>query len=223
MKHFKTRWILFLVFVLPLYTNAHIMETHFHHQTDLGDVFEQHKRKTSTYVLENIVNNYQPMIPNSNLCWAACMESLIKGYGTQSKVGYHQLDIATYYYRSFGLDFFKTTWSSRNDDQKIDKIAMRDEHYQSMYQEAGFNIDFLSTDCLEDFKEATKEIDKENAFVLRVLENELSHILLVIGYDKGRYRIMDPDANTQEFYWWAPKDIVWKYGIEKLWKVSVHA
>ena len=134
MKTFKNLLIPLLVFVLPLYTNAKNMETHFNHQTT-----------TDTVVLEHIVNNYQSMIIDSNLCWAACMESLIKGYETQSEVGYQQLEIAQYYNTQILYGSVKP--------QYIEKIAMRDKDHVTMYEKAGFSIQSVEVDVLENLQE----------------------------------------------------------------------
>ena len=72
------------------------------------------------------------------------MESLIKGYKTQSKVGNEQLEIANYYTKNFVNAYTSNGNLSENEYFKIDKIAMKDNHYLSMYTKAGFNISSLS-------------------------------------------------------------------------------
>lgn len=225
MKNFKTLLISFLVFVSPLYTNAKNMETNFYYQTILDNVIPRNQNigsEASDFVLGHIVENYQSMIIDSNLCWAACMESLIKGYKTQSKVGNEQLEIANYYIKNFVNAYAFNGNISKNKFSMTDKIAMKDHHYLSMYKKAGFNISSLSVDYLEHYKEVKKVLRNNATLIIRSMENELSHILMIIGYKNGLYYVMDPNSNARKFYYWAPKDIVVKYGIEKLWSVSVH-
>lgn len=215
MKNLKTFLISFLVFVLPLNTNAENMETNFYYQTILDDVLPKQQNVDAyapDFVQDHIVQNYQSMISDSNLCWAACMESLIKGYQTQSEVGNEQLEIAHYYTKNF----------CTTSHAKVDKIAMKDNHYESMYTKAGFHISSLDTEDLEHFNDMTSVLRNHSTLVIRSLENELSHILMIIGYKDGRYYVFDPDGNAKQFYYWAPKNIVMKYGVEKLWKVSIN-
>lgn len=201
MKIFKTLLIPLLVFVLPLHTNAKNMETHFYHQN-----------KEVGVVLDHVVDNYQSMIIDSNLCWAACMESLIKGYETKSQVGHQQLEIASYYNTQF--------LNASTKPEYVDKVAMRDQHYLSMYQKAGFKILSLLIDLLENLQAIEKVLHSNSALLVRRLENERSHILMIVGIINGRYMVMDPDSNSKGIYYWSPKKIVMKYGIEKLWAVT---
>ncbi len=203
MKTFKTLLIPLLVFVLPLHTNAKNMETHFYHQTTKDAV-----------VLDHIVDNYQSMINDSNLCWAACMESLIKGYKINSEVGYQQLEIAHYYNNRVLHGSVKS--------QYVEKIAMCDKDHITMYERAGFNIESIEIETLENLSETQTLLKNNNTLLIRRLENERSHILMIVGSMHGRYMILDPDANSKGIYYWSPNKITEKYGIEKLWAVSVH-
>lgn len=215
MKNLNTFLISFLVFVLPLNTHAENMETNFYYQTILDDVLPKEQKlegDTSDFVQDHIVQNYQSMISDSNLCWAACMESLIKGYDTASQVGNEQLEIAEYYTKNF----CQTTLS------KIDKVAMKDDHYEFMYTKAGFQISSIDVDHLGEFHQMTSVLRNQSTLVIRSLENELSHIFMIIGYKNGSYYVFDPDGNAQQFYYWAPKNIVMKYGVERLWVVSIN-
>jgi hypothetical protein len=178
------------------------METSFYQQT-----------KNDSLVLDHVVNNYQFMISNSNLCWAACMESLIKGYETQSQIGHQQLEIANYYNAEF--------LNSSIRPEQIEKVAMYDQHYLNMYQKAGFKIHTPMIHLLENLSQIKKLLKKDNTLLIRRLENERSHIMMIVGIINDRYMVLDPDSNSKGVYYWSPKKMVMKYGIEKLWAVTV--
>lgn len=202
MKSFTILLIPILVFVLLLHTNPKKMETSFYQQTKNGSV-----------VLDHVVNNYQFMISDSNLCWAACMESLIKGYETQSQIGHQQLEIANYYNAEF--------LNSSIRPEQIEKVAMYDQHYLNMYQKAGFKIHTPMIHLLENLSQIKKLLKKDNTLLIRRLENERSHIMMIVGIINNRYMVLDPDSNSKGVYYWSPKKMVMKYGIEKLWAVTV--
>lgn len=218
MKNLQPFLISFLVFVLPLNTNAKNMETNFYYQTILDDVLPTNQiigNHSSDFIQHHMIENYQSMISDSNLCWAACMESLIKGYEAQSKIGKEQLEIAEYYSKHFCQD-------SKLTHSKIHKIPMKDHHYEAMYLKAGFQICSWNVNHLEQYSKVQSALRNNSTLIVRSHENEQSHILLIVGFKDGRYHVLDPDENSKSSYYWAPKNIVMKYSIERLWSVSLN-
>lgn len=185
-------------------------QTHFRKAQSTSEKIHSMEIESPDFILHHVLKHYQTMIVDSNLCWAACMESLIKGYQTDSKIGTEQYQIADYYQEHF----------CKNQQSRIDQIAMKDRHYVSMFSLAGFHISSLNLEYLESYKDVKSSLQNNVALIVRSLENELSHILIIIGYKQGKYFVMDPDSNSKRFYYWAYKNIIVKYGVEKLWAVS---
>jgi hypothetical protein len=90
-----------------------------------------------------------------------------------------------------------------------------------MYQKAGFKIHTPMIHLLENLSQIKKLLKKDNTLLIRRLENERSHIMMIVGIINDRYMVLDPDSNSKGVYYWSPKKMVMKYGIEKLWAVTV--
>lgn len=174
------------------------------------------------FILSHIERYYESMIKDSNLCWAACMEALINAYGRTSEIGKDQCEIADFYNQNFVRETVNTGTISEDDCPNIDHISMKDEHYDEMFDRAGFNIDKLAPSDLTNFDQIKISLESNSPIILRSLENEVSHILLIIGYRNRLYYVMDPDSDSRRFYYWSPSRIDRKYSIEKAWKISIN-
>ncbi|WP_299245719.1 hypothetical protein [uncultured Aquimarina sp.] len=139
---------------------------------------------------------YRPQPPNSQWCWAACLEQMIKGLNPPSTIGKEQCDIVQYYWQNYTTEQTRTLRMNRNEtcctgqnefNKKCKDLSLDPIHLENVFQKAGFkcNLVYDFKQKLQDYKFIRKTlIDNDSPIILKTNRGSGAHLEMISGFGK---------------------------------------
>lgn len=157
---------------------------------------------------------YKPQPNNSNWCWSSCLESIISGTNTNSKIGKEKHEIVFSYklylkeneIETFNSENLNLKKCNKNPKENKCNLTIDDNHIKPLFEMAGLEIQELkSLEELNNYILIVEKLKKNKGpILLRIFKEELSHMIMIKGYGNSEgcnyLLISDPDEGIKEKY-----------------------
>lgn len=157
---------------------------------------------------------YKPQPSKSNWCWASCLESILSGVNSNSKIGKEKHDFVFNYKKylkkhdiqTFNSANLNLNECTKNPRENKCNLTIVDDHIIPIFKLAGLKVQELKAlNKLNNYDFIVEKLKKNKGpILLRIFKNSRSHMVMIKGYGKtdtcNYLLISDPDERINEEY-----------------------